>query len=62
MVHLAPRVDNAFHLINPSPVVNAIDFPNTYPLDIVIYPLDSAIQRLNNRGQDGKTVFHFYRL
>ena len=33
MVHLAPRVDNAFHLINPSPVVNAIDFPNTYPLD-----------------------------
>ena len=27
---------------------NAIGFPKTYPLGI--YPVDSAIQRLNNRG------------
>ena len=25
--------------------------PDTYPSRIVIYPVDSAIQRLNNRGQ-----------
>ena len=55
MVYLAPKVDNAFHSINPYSVVNATGFPNTYPLD-------SAIHRLNNRGQDGKTVFRFYRL
>ena len=39
-VSVVQRLDSAFHLIN------------LYPVDwIVIYPVDSAIQRLNNRGQ-----------
>jgi len=32
-------------------VDNAIGLPNNYPLDLVIYPADSAIQRLNNWAQ-----------
>ena len=44
--HLAPVVqtlDSAIHRINHYPGDSVIDFRNTYPLD-------SAIQRLNNRG------------
>ena len=38
--------------INHYPVVNTINFRNTYLEHwIVIYPVDSAIQRLNNWGQ-----------
>ena len=50
--HLAPvvqKVDSAIHWINFLLLDNAIDFPNAHLLDIA-YPLDSAIQRLNNRG------------
>ena len=36
--------------INLYPVNNAIGFPNTYPLDIVIYLVDSAIHLWNNWG------------
>ena len=43
--------DSAIHRINHYPADRVMDFRNTYPL-IVIYPVDSAIQRLNNRGQD----------
>ena len=51
-VHQAPVVqtlDSAIHRVKIYPVNNAIDFPNTYPLD-------SAIQRLSNRGQKDKTL------
>ena len=44
--HLAPVVqtlDSAIHRINHYPGDSVIDFRNTYPLD-------SAIQRLNNTG------------
>ena len=37
-------------LINLYPVNNAIGFPNTYPMDIVIYLVDSAIHLWNNWG------------
>ena len=37
-------LDSAIHRINHYPVDSVIDFRNTYPLG-------SAIQRLNNRGQ-----------
>ena len=52
--HQAPfiqKVDNAIaiHWINP--LDSAIGFVTTYPLDIVIYPADSAIHRLNNWDQ-----------
>ena len=46
--HQAPvvqSVDSAIHRTNRYPGDNAIGFPNTYPLD-------SAIQRLNNPGQE----------
>ena len=36
--------------INLYPVNNAISFPNTYPMDIVIYLVDSAIHLWNNWG------------
>ena len=50
MAPVVQRVDSAIHWINVYPLDNAIDFPNARLLDID-YPLDSAIQRLNNRGQ-----------
>ena len=43
---LAPvvqKVDNAIHWINPHyPLDNEIGLPNTFPLDMVIYPVDTA--------------------
>ena len=53
---LAPVVqtlDSAIHRINHYPVDSVIGFRNTYPLDSNIYPVDSAIQRLNNSGYSG---------
>ena len=51
---LAPavrKVDNAIHRINHYPVADSVVcFVNTYPDWIVIYPVDSVIQTLNNRG------------
>jgi len=46
-------VDNAIQWINLYPVNSAIiGFRNTYLLDgNIFYPVDSAIQRLNNRSQ-----------
>ena len=44
------KVDNAIHRINHYPLDRAIDFPKKSPLDIVIYPVDRAIQLLNNWG------------
>ena len=43
-------LDSAIHRINHYPVDSLIDFRNTYPHWIAIYPVDSTIQRLNNRG------------
>jgi len=42
-------VDNGIQQINLYPVHNTIGFPNTFHW-VVIYPVDSAIQHLNNRG------------
>ena len=42
------KVDHANHWINLYPVVKVTDFPNILIRWIVIYPVDSAIQRLNN--------------
>ena len=42
-------MDSTIHWINRYPADTAIGFPNTYSL--VIYPMDSAIQRLDNPGQ-----------
>ena len=42
---LAPvfqKVDNGIHCISHYPLDSAIGLPNTYPLDMVIYPVDSA--------------------
>ena len=44
------KVDNAIHRTKIYPLDNAIGFANTYLLDSD-YPVDSAIQRLNNQGQ-----------
>ena len=38
------------HWINHYPLDNSIGFASVYPLMIVIYPVDSVIHRLNNRG------------
>ena len=43
-------VDSAIRRINLCPLDSAIGFLNTYLLE-VIYPVDNAIQRLNNQGQ-----------
>ena len=53
-------LDSAIGFTNTYPRDSATGFPNTYPLDsaigltlilwIVIYPVDSAIQRFNNWG------------
>ena len=56
--YLAPvvqKVDSAIQRINRYPVDSAIGFPNTYPLDSN-YPMDSAIQRMNNPGLEDKNV------
>ena len=56
LMNLAPVVQtlgSAIHQINLYPADSVIDFRNTIRW-IVIYPVDSAIQRLNNRGQDGR--------
>ena len=47
---VVPILDSAIHRINHYPVDSLIDFRNTYPHWIAIYPVDSTIQRLNNRG------------
>ena len=52
------RLDSTIHRINHYPADSAISFPNTYPLDSDFYPVDSAIQLLNNRGQ----LFIFLRI
>ena len=40
---IVQKVDNAIHWINPHyPLDSAIGLPNTNPLDMVIYPVDSA--------------------
>ena len=47
------KVNSAIHRINLYPVGSATGFTNTYPLDTdlsQIYPMDSAIQLLNNWG------------
>ena len=44
------KVDSGIHWTKLYPVDSAICFSNAYPLYIVIYPMDSAIQRLNNQG------------
>ena len=47
------KVNSAIHRINLYPVGNATGFTNTYPLDTdlsQIYPMNSAIQLLNNWG------------
>ena len=41
------KVDNAIHRINLYPMDNEIGFPK-----LNTYPVDSAIQRLNNRNQN----------
>ena len=49
-------VDNAIHWINLHPLDSAIGFPNTYIRWIVICLVDSAIQRLNNPGQENQST------
>ena len=54
--YLAPvvqKVDSAILWINHYPGDNANGLPTNYPLDsnYFIYPVDSAIQLLNNQGQ-----------
>ena len=48
-VPVVRKEDSAIHRINHYPLDSAIGFPNTYSLDSV-YPFNSAIQSLNNRG------------
>ena len=50
------KLDSAIHRINLYPVNSStIIFPNTNPLDSdSVYPVGSAIQRLNNWGQNRK--------
>ena len=43
-------MDSAIHRINHSPADSVIDFRNTNICWIVIYPVDSTIQCLNNQG------------
>ena len=45
------KVDSAIQRIKLYPVDSAIGFPNTCPLDSDLY-VDSAIQLLNNWGQE----------
>ena len=51
LASVVQEVNNAIDWINLWPLHNAIGSSNTYPLDSDIYPVDSAIQLLNNRGQ-----------
>ena len=45
------KVDNAIHRINQYPVDSAIGFPDSLIRWMVIYPVDSIIQLLNDWGQ-----------
>ena len=56
VANLAPvvqRLDNVIHLINHYPVNSVVCFVNTYPLDSDFSLVDSVIQPLNNRDQNG---------
>ena len=44
------KVVSTIHRINLLPLDNATGFPNIFIHWIVIYPVDSAIQRFNNRS------------
>ena len=47
------KVDSAIHWLNHYPLDSTISFPNTYSMDSdlsTLYPMDSAIHLLNNRG------------
>ena len=44
-------VENAIQWMRLYPLDKDITFPNTYPLDVVIYLLDSTIQHLNKQGR-----------
>ena len=46
------KVDDAIHRVNRYPLDSLVCFVNTCPLRIVIYPVDSVIQPLNNRGHE----------
>ena len=46
------KVDNAIHCINHYSRDNAVAVHNTYPHWIVVYPVDSAIEQIINRGQN----------
>ena len=62
---LAPvvqNVDKAIRWLNLYVVENAISFPITLIHWIVIYPVDSAIHRLNNRSLVGEREFFFSQL
>ena len=50
LAQVVQKVDNALRWINLYPVHTTIGFPNTYPLDSRIYPVDSDIQHFNNRN------------
>ena len=49
-------MDNTTHRNSLHPTFCAISFRTTYLLDIVIYPVDSAIQYLNNPCQRNKLL------
>ena len=51
LASVVQKVDNTIHQINLYPVDNANGFLNTYPLDS-----DGAIQCLNNRDLESKSV------
>ena len=60
---LAPvvrKVDNAIQRINDYPVVSVVCFVNSLIRWIVIYPVDSIIQPLNNRGPGLQDIIIFY--
>ena len=50
LAQVVQKVDNAILWICHYPVVNAIGFLNTYPLDSDLHLADCTIQLLNNRG------------
>ena len=50
------KVDNSIYWLNLYPLKSTIGFPNTYNT----YLVDSAIQRLNNQGQDQIRQFNLH--
>ena len=50
LARVVQKVDNAVHRINHYPVDSVVCVVKVYPL-IMIYPVDSVIQPLNNWGQ-----------